>query len=129
MKKSFYLSVLKDDFAVCRLNAFDGVPSWVLENPLSSVTRTAEELSIVCPMNTIPNEIQCEQEWKCLKIHGPLDLGEVGVISNLTSVLAKADISVFVLSTYETDYILVNKMNLDKAAKALTEKGHQLYYD
>lgn len=76
MKKSFYLSVLKENYAVCRLNAFDPLPVRLLENPLSSITRTAEDLSVVCPMNIISNDFQCEEEWKCLKIHGPLDLGE-----------------------------------------------------
>jgi hypothetical protein len=119
MSKAFVISVLKDDYKVCRLNAFDGIPEWVLDTPLSSITRTAEELSIVCPNQVAPEQLKSEQEWKCLKIHGPLGFDEVGIISSLTKVLADAEISVFVLSTFETDYILVKRMNLEKAAKVL----------
>lgn len=129
MPKSFVISVLKDAYKVCRLNAFEGVPEWALETPLSSVTRTAEELSIVCPEKVAPEELKSEQEWKCLKIHGPLGFDEVGIISNLTKVLADVDISVFVLSTFETDYIMVKRLNIEKAAKALAEKGHEIFFD
>ena len=97
MSKSFVISVLKDDYKVCRMNAFEGIPDWVLETPLSSITRTAEELSIVCPNQVVPDQLKCEQDWKCLKIHGPFGFDEVGIISGLTKVLADADISVFVL--------------------------------
>jgi len=105
MKKSFIISVLKDNYAVCRLSAFEPLPDWVLKSPLSSVTRTPEEYSVVCPHDAIPaqDKFTCESEWKCLKIHGPFDFSEVGIISNLTSILADAKISVFVLSTYEKD--------------------------
>jgi hypothetical protein len=129
MQKSFVISVLKEDYKVCRMNAFDGVPDWALQTPVSSVTRTAEELSIVCPENVAPKELQSEQEWKCLKIHGPLGFEEVGIISGLTKVLAEADISVFVMSTFETDYILVKRMNIEKAAKVLADNGHEIYFD
>ena len=131
MKKSFIISVLKDDYAVCRLSAFEPLPDWVLKSSLSSITRTPEEYSVVCPHEAIPmqDKFSCESEWKCLKVHGPLDFSEVGIISNLTSLLAKAQISVFVISTYETDYILVKKMNVDKAAKVLSDSGHEIYYD
>lgn len=131
MQKTFIISVLQDNFAVCRLSAFDPLPDWVLKDPLSSITRTPEEYSVVCPHESIPekDKFSCESEWKCLKIHGPLDFSEVGIISNLTSILAAAEISVFVLSTYETDYILVKKMNIDKAAQVLTESGNEVYFD
>jgi len=129
MNKSFIISVLKDDYVVCRLNAFDGVPIGMLDHPLSSITRTAEELSIICPASYAPENSDCEENWKCFKIHGPLPINEVGIISTLTSQLASADISVFVLSTYETDYILIKKMNLEKAVKLLSVNGHQIYYD
>ncbi len=129
MSKSFVISVLKDDYKVCRMNAFDGIPKWVLDTPLSSITRTAEELSIVCPNQVAPEQFKCEQEWKCLKIHGPLGFDEVGIISSLTKVLAEAEISVFVLSTFETDYILVKRLNLEKAAKVLADNGHEIFFD
>jgi hypothetical protein len=131
MKKSFVISVLKDDFAVCRLSAFEPLPDWVFKNPLSSITKTPEEYSVVCPQEVIPEQVKLarEGEWKCLKIQGPLDFSEFGIISNLTSILAAAEISVFVLSTYETDYILVKRMNIEKAAKVLSDSGHDVYFD
>lgn len=131
MKKKFIISVLKDNYAVCRLSAFDPLPDWVLKSPLSSITKTPEEYSVVCPHDVIPEQdkFTCESEWKCLKIHGPLDFSEIGIISTLTSILATAEISVFVLSTYDTDYILVKTMNIDKAAKVLSDSGHEVYFD
>jgi len=129
MSKSFVISVLKDDYKVCRMNAFDGIPEWVLETPLSSITRTSEELSIVCPNSVAPDQLKCEQDWKCLKIHGPFGFDEIGIISNLTKVLSDANISVFVLSTFDTDYILVKRLNIEKAAKSLEDKGHEIYYE
>ena len=129
MSKSFVISVLKDEYTVCRLNAFEDIPQWVLDTPLSSITRTAEEFSVVCPKAVVPDHLKSEQEWKCLKIHGPLGFDEVGIISSLTQVLADADISVFVLSTFNTDYILVKRMNIDKAVKVLSERGHELFID
>jgi hypothetical protein len=131
MERSFIISVLKDDFAVCRLSAFEPLPDWVFKNPFSSITKTPEEYSVVCPQEVIPEEVKFarEGEWKCLKIQGPLDFSEFGIISNLTSILAAAEISVFVLSTYETDFILVKRMNIEKAAKVLSDSGHKVYFD
>jgi hypothetical protein len=129
MEKSFVMSVLKDDYIICRLDAFEGIPEWIKDSPFYSITQTSEELSVVCEKNTAQQKLTCEEDWKCMRIHGPLGFSETGIISTLTSMLAQNDISVFVISTYETDYILLKKMNLAKAAKILTDAGHEVYYD
>ena len=129
MSKSFVISVLKDDYKVCRMSTFEDIPAWILDTPLSSITRTAEELSIVCPNSVAPDQLKCEQDWKCLKIHGPFGFDEVGIIASLTKVLADVNISVFVLSTFDTDNILVKRFNIEKAAKVLADNGHEIYFD
>jgi hypothetical protein len=131
MQKTFAISVLKDTYAICRMSLFEPLPDWILKYSLSSITRTAEDYTVVCPIESIPGGDKAifEGAWKCLKIHGPLDFNEVGVISSLTGVLSAANISVFVLSTYETDYILIKRMYLEKALQVLSDSGHQIYHD
>lgn len=123
------LSVIRDSFAVCRFDAFKEIPESVLNSSFFSVTKTADELSIVCPEENIPEVSMAEPNWRCLKIHGPLDFTTTGIISSLTSVLAQADISVFVFSTFDTDYIMVKDFELDRAIDTLNKSGHQVHKD
>lgn len=101
------LSILEGRFAILRLEKRSKIPSWVYGSDFFSVTRTTEELSIVCqesgiPAN-IPADIMAERGWSCLKIEGPLDLGLTGILAGISRVLAKAGISIFAISTYNTD--------------------------
>jgi len=89
-----------------------------------SVTRTATELSVTCLQDQVPDGVTSETDWRCLRIAGELDFSLVGVVASLTTVLAVADISVFVCSTFNTDYVLVKQKCLDKAIAALTTAGH-----
>jgi len=100
------------------------LPAWAIAGPFYSITRTTEELSVVCPELAIPDEIVSEKGWRCLKIHGPLDFSLIGILSSLTIPLTKAGISIFAISTYDTDYLLVQETELEKAKAALREAGH-----
>jgi uncharacterized protein len=118
------LSVLIDKYAVCRLDAASAVPGWAFTGPFSSVTRTPDELSVVCPQDAVPSGIQSEKDWRCMAVDGPLGFTLVGVLESLLEPLAAAQISIFVISTYDTDYLMVNERNLEQAVHTLSRAGH-----
>lgn len=120
------LSVLPQTLAVCRLGPAEAVPAWLSSCSFWSVTRTAEELSLVIPEEAVPSTCQAEKAWRCLKVHGPLDLSLTGVMASLTVPLAEAGISIFALSTYDTDYLLVRAADLQRAKSVLTACGHMV---
>ena len=118
------LALLPDRLAVCRLPPADEVPSWAWTGPLASVTRTAEELSVVCAESAVPDDVQAERGWRAMRVAGPLDFDLTGVVSSLTAPLADAGVPVFVLSTFDTDWLLVRHANVDEAVHALVHAGH-----
>jgi hypothetical protein len=89
-----------------------------------SITRTRDELSIVCESSRIPAGIDAEFGWRCIKVDGPLDFSLVGVLSSLAEPLARAGIPIFAISTFDTDYVLVKTANLEGAMAALESAGH-----
>jgi hypothetical protein len=118
--------LLPETYAVCRLEKKAPIPKWGIKGGLSSVTRTEEELSVVCPEGQIPGEVKKEGGWRVLKVEGPLDFSLTGVLASLTAPLASEGISVFALSTYDTDYLLVKEGKLEKAIQALREEGYEV---
>jgi hypothetical protein len=118
------LTLLPGRFAVCRLDARAAVPAWAFTEGFCSVTRTTEELSIVCREEAVPGEVRCRQGWVCLKVEGPLDFSLTGVMASLAGPLAEAEISLFSLATYDTDYLLIDAGEFEKAKEALTRAGH-----
>jgi hypothetical protein len=120
------LSVLDGRFAVCRLSQGDPLPAWALEGRFASITRTEDELSVVCAEERVPEEAAAERGWRCLKVEGPLDLSQTGVLASLAEPLAGASISIFVLSTYDTDYLLVKERDLEGALATLRASGHAI---
>lgn len=116
------LSVLKPRFAICRLKPEEDIPDWaVIESNFCSVTRTLEELSIVCNEVLVPAEIKKDSNWRVLKVEGPLDFSLTGILSSILDPLAAAKISIFTISTFDTDYILVKDENLNAAIAALKD--------
>src|SRR4051794_32812467 len=115
------VAVLPETLAVCRLRASDRIPSWALElhEGFVSVTRTADELSIVCPQDAVPPDTQVEEDWRALVLPGPIPFEATGVLAALTAPLADAGIPVFAISTYDTDYVLVREQNLERALHVL----------
>ena len=118
----FELKLLPDHYVVCQLAPDEPVPTWALGD-LVSTTRTPEELSIVCRDTDVPGEVQSEPGWRCLRIAGKLDFSLVGVIAKITTVLADAGVSVFAISTFDTDYFFVREIDLDRAIEAWNEAG------
>ena len=118
------LSVLAQPLAMVRLEPTAPVPDWEWSGEPCSVTRTAEELSIVCSDSAVPPDTTAQRGWRALKVHGPLDFSLTGVLAALSAPLAQARISIFALSTYDTDYVLVRDDDLDRASDALAHAGH-----
>ncbi|MGD0339645.1 MAG: ACT domain-containing protein [Bacteroidota bacterium] len=118
------LTVMKNTYAICKLDHDSPIPPWVhASHGFASMTYTPDELSIVCQEKYVPAGIKQERGWRILKIIGPLDFSLVGVISRITGILANAGVSLFTVSTYETDFILVKKEALDQAIQALKDAG------
>jgi hypothetical protein len=107
------------DWAVARLGPRDAVPPWAASADFSSVTRTADELSIVCPAGAVPESVRCERGWAMLKLAGPFPFEAVGVLSSVLAPLAAARISVFAVSTFDTDYVLMKRGDLGSALGVL----------
>jgi hypothetical protein len=120
------LTVLPDTFAICKLDVNAAIPAWATAGRFFSITRTSEELSIVCLQTCVPDAIQCEQNWRCLQVVGPIPFTAVGVLASLVQPLAAAGISVFAVSTFDTDYLLVKAADLAPAIDALRQKGHSI---
>ena len=120
------LSVLGDSYAICKLSPAERVPERVERGEFWSVTKTRDELSIVCAEADIPEAVRSDKGWRCLKVHGPLDFSLTGVLVSLARPLAEAGVSVFVISTYDTDYLLVKEERLDRALAVLAESGHEV---
>ena len=126
LKRSVWvtLSVLEDSFSVCRLAPDADIPSWVPTKGFVSVTRTAEELSIVCQSDVVPDSVRTERGFRVLKIEGPFDFSLTGILLAVIGPLADACVSIFAVSTYDTDYVLVKKNDLNQAVSVLSACGH-----
>ncbi len=114
------LSILPHALGICRLIPKEPIPSWALESPFFSLSKTSEELSIVCLEERIPQEIKTEKSWRAIKVEGPLDFSLTGIMASLTKPLAEEGISLFAISTYDTDYLLVKDHNLPKSIEILS---------
>lgn len=118
------LEVLRPKFAICRLEPDEKIPSWCLDGDFTSITRTPDELSVVCEQRDVPRGVECERGWRAIQVAGPLDFALVGIMAALTVPLARARIGLFTVSTFDTDYLLVRAKNLGKACDALRAAGH-----
>jgi hypothetical protein len=118
------LVALEGAFVICRLAADAPLPDWAASGSFVSITRTAEELSVVCREGAVPEAVRCERGWRCLRVAGTLDFSLTGVLASLLGPLADAGVSVFGLSTFDTDYLLVKEKDLPRATEALRRAGH-----
>lgn len=121
---SLALQVLAGEFAVCRLSPDAPVPAWAGPGVFSSVTRTADELSLICPAGQVPVGVKHEAGWRLLKLQGPFAFGATGILAAVLAPLATAKISVLATATFDTDYVLVKAGQLDAALGALAAAGH-----
>lgn len=124
--RQLQMSLLKDIFGIYALENSAPIPDWAAKASMCSITRTKKELTIVCPQSIIPAESDCDSNWRCFRIDGSFDLNEIGVISCISAPLAEAGISIYVVSTYDTDYFLIKDNAAEKAIAVLTEDGHKI---
>jgi hypothetical protein len=116
--------MLGETFTINKLPQFAEIPSILSQGDMCFISRTDEELSIVCPDYMAPNNVQQELGWRCIRVEGEMKLQEVGVLASLAQPLADAGIPMFVVSTFNTDYIFVMEENLVNAVQALQQAGH-----
>lgn len=118
------LRILPDRYAIVRLHPGSALPDWVDKGPFRSVTRTDNEVSVVCRDHDVPEGESAERGWRVLELLGPLDFSLTGVVASLVDPLARAAIPIFVISTFETDYVLVREVNLEDTIEVLELAGH-----
>lgn len=119
------LTILPSPVAVCRLSPNAAIPNWI-RGAFTSVTRTADELSIVCDDDAVPENVQAERDWRALKLEGPIPFEMTGVASALLAPLADAQISIFLISTYDTDYLLLKASSFARAVDVLRAAGYEV---
>ena len=110
-------------YAVCRLSADAPMPGWA-SGPFLNITRTDDELAVVCPAERVPGDVRAERDWRVLKLVGPLPFTAVGVLASLAAPLAQSGISLLSIATYDTDYFLVKTAAYEDAVKVLVAAGH-----
>ena len=120
------LQLLHDQFTIHSFAEDDDIPSAVLRAPIFFIGKTYEELSIVCPSELEINSLEKESGWLALEVLGPLAFSLTGIMSQISGVLAAADISIFAISTFDTDYILVKKDAVQKAIDALRSNDYKV---
>ncbi|MBP7176032.1 MAG: ACT domain-containing protein [Thermoclostridium sp.] len=124
--KGMTFLLLRGCYAICRLDSASPVPDWVKGDEFCSITKTSEELSVVCGEEHVPFGVKSETGWRILKIHGELDFALTGILAGISAILAHQGISIFALSTYNTDYVMVKEKDLKQAVTALQKAGHTL---
>jgi hypothetical protein len=117
--------LLAERLAVCRSAPDSPVPGWCLAGAFFGLTRTAEELSIVCAEDRVPDGILAEKDWVALKLEGPFPFSMTGVLASFIQPLADAGIPIFAISTFDTDYVLVKHETLPAALQALGNARHE----
>jgi hypothetical protein len=117
------LQIQNGVYAVCRLGKDEQIPAWA-KGEFVSITRTNDELSVVCSEDAVPEGIKSEKAWKCLKVLGPLDFSLVGIFASLAEPLARGGISIFAISTFDADYLLVKNDMVEKTKEILSQTGH-----
>lgn len=117
---------LPEIFVVCRLPSDAPLPEWAWTSPFTSVTRTADELSIVCLADSLPPDVDAKDRWICFKLAGPFSFLEVGILASFIDPLAENGVPVFAVSTFDTDYVLIREEYAGAALGALQGAGHEL---
>jgi len=121
------LELLPDTLAICRLPADAPVPAWASSPaPFLTVSRTADELSITALQNRVPDGVRCERDYQALRVKGTLPPNLVGILLSIAEPLANAGLSIFAISTYDTDYVLLKSRDLPAGLAALRKAGHEV---
>ena len=117
------LKILDGMYSICRLDPSCSIPNWISQSHFFSISRSEDELSVVCEDHLVPEGIKAERAWRLIKVEGPLDFCLTGVLSSLAKPLAECEISIFAISTFDTDYLLVKTEKLQSAKEILEGSG------
>jgi len=121
------LILLAKKYSIYKFRNGSVLPGWVYTSEFYSITRTLEEISVVAlQTDFFSDDFICNKDWRIIKVAGTLDFSLVGIIADLSSVFKKKNISIFTISTYDTDYILVKQKDINAGIQALTENGHTI---
>ena len=123
---SLVLQELADDYAICRLDPGAAIPAWADGDGFVSISRTEDELSVVCLAARVPGEVRADASWVCFKLQGPFPFDATGIALSVIEPLASAAIGIFLVSTFDTDYLLVKQDNAERARDVLAHAGHRL---
>jgi uncharacterized protein len=117
---------LPDLYAIVRRPPQAPIPEWATKGDFTSITRTTDELSIVCAANNLPADLHSESHWICLELEGPFPFSQTGVLLSFIEPLSNNGVPIFAISTFDTDYVLISKDHIDQAVDLLREAGHEL---
>lgn len=117
---------LPGSFAICRFPADAPSPQLPATASFASITRTGDELSIVCRADQAPRDAKCEGLWACFKLEGPFPFSQTGVLASFVDPLAEHGVPIFAISTFDTDYVLVKAEHTSTARQTLQDAGHEL---
>ena len=121
------LTLERGEYAVCQLEADEPLPPWLPTAPFWTVTRADDELSIVCSADVVPADRAHESGWRLLRLAGPFPFDLTGILASVLTPLAAADVGIFAISTFNTDYLLVRHVRLAAAIAALRAAGHVVH--
>ncbi len=116
----------KSVYAIVQLAPDVAVPEWATRGEFTSISRTADELSIVCPVENLPPDVSTQHRWICLKLEGPFPFSMTGVLLSFIQPLSSNGIPIFAISTFDTDYVLIQEESMRTALSILQEAGHEL---
>jgi hypothetical protein len=117
---------LRGPYAIVRLAADAAVPEWATKGEFTSITRTADELSVVCLSENLPADLRSPLRWSCFKLEGPFPFSVTGVLLAFIEPLSANGVPIFAISTFDTDYVLVQEEFAGRACELLLQAGHDL---
>ena len=126
MPQNLKFRQLRGPYAILRLARDAPIPAWATTGEFTSITRTADELSIVCPAGNVPEEISPGPRWTCLKLEGPFLFSQTGILLSFIQPLSGNGVPIFAVSTYDTDYILIQQEHMGGVVELLRQAGHEL---
>jgi uncharacterized protein len=124
MSSAITLKLFPEKYSICRLAPQEALPDWALKSGFVSITRTARELSVVCLSDCVPAEISHEGGWRMFEFQGPFAFTQTGILASVLDPLARAEVGILALSTFDTDYLLVKEERLADARTALVAANH-----
>lgn len=126
--RTLTLSATSGLYAIVKLAHDAAIPDWATQGGFFSVTRTADELSLVTAESSVPAGLDASRGWRLLKVHGPFAFSEIGIVAALANPLARIGVGIFVISTFDTDYLLVQQEEIPVAVEALEHAGHRILH-